>query len=148
MARTVGNDEEREQRIQMVGEYVIQTGSSTRETTAFFSENFFSISNYTVHEYIKLFIKKYPQRKEELQKAIEGNKEQTIDNPEVYNRVMYNASLVINANMSIEEISQTTGVNYWIVYRDLTDRLKRINEELYYTVKSIFEENKNGNLKR
>lgn len=45
MAANLKDPEERERRIELVGEYFFQTGLSTREIAAHFSEKDFKISN-------------------------------------------------------------------------------------------------------
>lgn len=148
MAATVGNYDERRERIIMVAEYVMATGSSSRNTADFFSKNYFNISNATVSEYCKEYEKLFPLRKDEIRSAIEKNKEKTIKDPEVLDRVLLNTNLVLEHGLSIAEISQTTGVNYWTVYKDLTERLKMVDESLYYQVRERFKENSLENIKR
>lgn len=148
MAQTVGNYEERDKRIELIGEYVLSTGDSTRNTADYFSKNFFRISNNTVSEYCKEYLRRHPDRKGLMDKVIENNKAQTIDNESVSNRVFNNANLVINNGMTIEEVSKATGISYWTVYRDLTDRLEKLDKELYDEVKRRFGDNSMGNIQR
>ena len=44
MARTLNDEEERNRRIELVGSYIIETGSSIRDTVEIFNENFFNLS--------------------------------------------------------------------------------------------------------
>lgn len=148
MASTVGNYDERLRRIIKVGEYVASTGSSTRATAKYFSENEFKISNYTVSEYCKEYQKMFPNKANEITSVIDQNREKTIKDENVVARVMQNVSYVLDDGLSLEEISNLTGVNYWIVYRDLTERLKSLDVDLYNKIKEIFTENRNNNIKR
>ena len=66
MARTVDNEDERLRRIIMVGKYVAETGSSTRKTAKYFTENYFPISNYTVSDYCNRYKKLEPSLKDKI----------------------------------------------------------------------------------
>ena len=44
-------EEEKNERIELIGEYFLETGASTREIAKHFSENQFKISNKTVSLY-------------------------------------------------------------------------------------------------
>lgn len=148
MAKKVETEEERLRRIIAVGEYVSENGTSSRKTAEYFSKNFFPISNNTVSEYCKLYIRLYPHKSAALVEAIKNNKEKTIEDEDVLKRVLYNASLVTEEGYTIEEISNMTGVSYWTVYRDLTDRLEKADPELFEGVKNIFSKNRNNNIKK
>ena len=60
MARTLNDEEERNRRIELVGSYIIKTGSSIRDTVEYFNENFFKISIPTVVDYRNLYLKRHP----------------------------------------------------------------------------------------
>lgn len=140
------SDSEREKRIYLVGTFFLEERSSIRKTAAFFTENFFPISSATVHDYINRFINKYPNTKEQVLEIIKSNKEESIENNEVKERVLKNLKLFISG-YTIEEISNSTNVSYWTVYRDLKERLPRINEEYYKQVLLLLNENRERNLR-
>ena len=140
------SDDERERRIYLVGTFFLEEKSSIRKTAAFFTENFFSISSATVHDYLNRFINKYPNTKEQILSIIESNKEDSIEKHEVRERVLKNLKLALNG-YTVEEISVRTNTSYWTVYRDLKERLPKISEEYYNQVLVLLNENKERNLR-
>ena len=129
MARTLNDEEERNRRIELVGSYIIETGSSIRDTVEFFNENFFKISIPTVVDYRNLYLKRHPQFKVEMQKIINQNSPETIESEEVKNRVLKIAKL-INSGFTISEIQNKFNASYWTIYRDI-ERLKKLDEGYY-----------------
>lgn len=140
------SDDERERRIYLVGTFFLEEKSSIRKTAAFFTENFFSISSATVHDYLNRFINKYPNTKEQILSIIESNKEDSIEKHEVRERVLKNLKLALSG-YTVEEISARTNTSYWTVYRDLRERLPKIDEEYYKQVVLLLNENKERNLR-
>lgn len=140
------SDDERNRRIYLVGTFFLEEKSSIRKTAAFFTENFFSISSATVHDYLNRFINKYPNTKEQVLSIIESNKEDSIEKPEVRERVLKNLKLALSG-YTVEEISARTNTSYWTVYRDLRERLPKIDEEYYKQVVLLLNENKERNLR-
>ena len=135
MARTLNDEEERNRRIELVGSYIIKTGSSIRDTVEYFNENFFKISIPTVVDYRNLYLKRHPQFKVEMQKIINQNSPETIESEEVKNRVLKIAKL-ITSGFTISEIQNKFNASYWTIYRDI-ERLKKLDEALYNEVKKI-----------
>lgn len=146
MARTLNDEEERNRRIELVGSYIIETGSSIRDTVEFFNENFFKISIPTVVDYRNLYLKRHPQFKVEMQKIINQNKPETIESEEVKNRVLKIAEL-INSGFTISEIQNKFNTSYWTIYRDI-ERLKKLDEALYNEVKKIINERVKENIRK
>lgn len=146
MARTLNDEEERNRRIELVGSYIIETGSSIRDTVEFFNENFFKISIPTVVDYRNLYLKRHPQFKVEMQKIINQNKPETIESEEVKNRVLKIAEL-INSGFTISEIQNKFNASYWTIYRDI-ERLKKLDEALYNEVKKIINERVKENIRK
>lgn len=140
------SDDERERRVYLVGTFFLEEKSSIRKTAAFFTENFFSISSATVHDYLNRFINKYPNTKEQILSIIESNKEDSIEKHEVRERILKNLKLALNG-YTVEEISVRTNTSYWTVYRDLRERLPKIDEEYYKQVVLLLNENKERNLR-
>ena len=141
MAATVPNDDERDERVQKVAEYVIQTGASYRQAAAYFTDNkIFEISYVTVADYCRRYAKHYPQKREELQKVIASNTEKTLSDEEVRTRVLNNANLLLEG-LTIEEIAASTATTYWTVYRDLTERLPQVYPELAIQVQEKLQSN-------
>lgn len=82
-----------------------------------------------------------------MKEVISANSEKTINDKEVEMRVLRNARLIIGGK-TIEEISIDTGVDYWIVYRDIKKRLKDVDLGLYEEVSNLLQLLKNANLNR
>ena len=76
-------EDERELRIVLVGKYIAKTGASTRQTAEHFSNNYFEISNFTVIDYCKKYMKKNKEDAESLKNIIQNNKPISIDNEEI-----------------------------------------------------------------
>lgn len=146
MARTLNDEEERNRRIELVGSYIIKTGSSIRDTVEYFNENFFKISIPTVVDYRNLYLKRHPQFKVEMQKIINQNSPETIESEEVKNRVLKIAKL-INSGFTISEIQNKFNASYWTIYRDI-ERLKKLDEALYNEVKKIINERVKENIRK
>lgn len=146
MARTLNDEEERNRRIELVGSYIIKTGSSIRDTVEYFNENFFKISIPTVVDYRNLYLKRHPQFKVEMQKIINQNSPETIESEEVKNRVLKIAKL-ITSGFTISEIQNTLNASYWTIYRDI-ERLKKLDEALYNEVKKIINQRVEENIRK
>ena len=84
--------------------------------------------------------------KEQILSIIESNKEDSIEKHEVRERVLKNLKLALSG-YTVEEISVRTNTSYWTVYRDLRERLPKIDEEYYKQVVLLLNENKERNLR-
>lgn len=133
---------ELDKKVNEVCEHIINTKDSYRKTGSLFH-----ISVATVSDYCNRFAKLNPQRYQELKKVIDSNSEPTIKDENVKKRVLTNARLIVEGN-TIEEITSITGIDYWVVYRDIKNRLKNIDSELYEQVNSILKAHRNANLNR
>lgn len=140
--RELGRQNDLEERVVAVCEYIINNNSSYRKAGAEFG-----ISVATVSDYCQRFAKLKPQRYPELKKVIDKNTEPTIKDENVKKRVLENARLIVSGK-TIEEIVADTGIDYWVVYRDIKNRLKNIDLELYDNVSKVLESRKNANLNR
>lgn len=140
--RELERQNELEERIIAVCEYIINNNSSYRKAG---SE--FGVSVATVSDYCQRFAKLKPQRYQELKKIIDKNTEPTIKDDNVKKRVLENAKLIVSGK-TIEEISADTGIDYWVVYRDIKNRLKNVDSELYEEVSQVLQFRKNANLNR
>lgn len=147
MAKKVENPEERERRIKLVGKYVAETGASTRKTAEYFTQNYFPISNNTVSKYIEIFKTAYSNEQEQknISDTIKNNKPQSVEFEEVKKRVKKVADLVLEG-FTIEEIAKSMNEDYWVIYRDIHNRLPKIDPETYVEIKSILEERSIDNL--
>ena len=147
MASKVETDEERDKRIIMVGEYIEKTGASARKTAEVFSRTCFKISNVTVSDYLQRFIKMRPEEVSALKDSIDKNIVKDVTDKDIQKRVYENTKLFLSG-MTIQEIADNTDTSFWTVYRDLTRRLKALDEEMAIEVKNRLEENRKSNLRR
>lgn len=140
--RELERQDELESKIIEVCEYIINTKASYRMTA-----EKFGISSTTVSDYCHRFKKLKPVRYTELEKVILSNTRPTIKDNDVVKRVFKNAKLVLEGN-TIDEIVSLTGVDYWVVYRDIKNRLKSIDVEMYEKVNQILRIHSKSNLNR
>jgi len=140
MARTVENEEERERRIILVGEYVKETGASTRKTAEYFSKTYFKISNCTVSDYCARYCKMRPDELELLRGKIESNMDLGVSDPKVRQRVELNVSL-FEQGLTIQEIAEKTNTSFWTVYRDVSYRYQIIDPVGFEEIKHKLSEN-------
>ncbi|MGN0993186.1 MAG: hypothetical protein ACI4PE_04630 [Bacilli bacterium] len=123
------NNEERERRIKLVIDYILETGSSYRETAKFFTENYFKISHVTVKDYCDRIIAQNTEIGKELKKVIDENTEKGIDD-EAIKRILNVSNIYVSTGFTISEIAENLGIPYWTVYRDITYRIKKIDVDL------------------
>ena len=140
------NDVEREKRIELVGDYFYNQNTSVRKTTEFFNMNFFPISTPTIYDYLNRYMKKYPQKKEVIEEKLKSNKAPSIENKDIRDRVINNARYLL-LGYTIEEVSEYTKTSYWTVYRDLTERLPKIDPKLNEEVIELLNNRKMSNLR-
>lgn len=145
MAATLNSDEERKRRIKLVGSYVELTGDSSRKTAQFFSDRYFKISNATVSQYLKEYIKLYPDKKAIIEAKIEENKANSIEKDEIYNRVITAAYLFLQGK-DVIYISQTLQVSVDTIYRDLEERIFQIDHQTGEKVEKLLESHSLENL--
>ena len=139
-------EEERLERIKLVVEYYINTkDASVRSTVEHFKNMNISISVATVSKYIELYKKIYPQKAKMVQEVINSRLPKTIENKEIRERVLKEAKMVLEG-FTIEQISNLTDCEYWVVYRDLNQRLQKVDIELYTFVCTILNQNSLENL--
>ena len=121
-------EEERIRRIEIVGKYFLETGSSTREISKFISDNYFDISNKTVSVYIKKYAVLHPEVANDINELINNNTEKSIEDPKVRERI-FNVSRLILEGHTMEETSKILNVSPKIVERDISPRLELLSKE-------------------
>lgn len=134
MAANIKDPEERNRRIQLVGKYFVDT--ATRQIASYFSENFFKISNKTVYQYIRQYMKMHPEESQNIQEKIENNTEKTITDANTRKSVFLVAKLVIegytiNEIVDILNLSNTNEDKISIknVEHDIFIRLKKLAKQ-------------------
>ncbi len=130
MARKVESDEERERRVILVGKYVADTKSSTRDTADYFSRTYFPISNATVSDYCHRFMKLNREEVDTLTDVIDVNTVKSLDDEETRMRVEINVEL-FSCGLTIAEIVEKTDTSFWTVYRDINRRAKALDPVKY-----------------
>ena len=146
MAKKVESDEERDRRVLLVGEYVMNTGSSTRKTASFFTKTYFSISNATVSDYCGRYLKMRPKDVDILRGKIDANMVLDAKNPLVRKRILDNTKLFLTG-LTVNEVAQKRNLSFWTFYRDLNTRLKMIDYNLYLEVQDLLTLDSKRNLR-
>lgn len=121
-------EEERLERIEVIGKYFLDTGASTRDIAKYFTDNYFDISNKTVSLYIKEYMNSHNEKKDKIKDLIDNNTEKSIEDLETRERVLTVARLVLQG-LTKEEISNELGVSVKTVERDISSRLPMICEQ-------------------
>ncbi len=125
MAANIKDPEERKRRIEQVGNFFEKTGLPTRQVAEYFTENHFSISNKTVHQYIQKYMELYPEKKQGMDSRINENKEKSIEDKMVKIRIFQAAKLSLQGN-TMQEIAVLLKTTPKTIERDLFTRLKRL----------------------
>lgn len=120
MASTLNDDDERNRRIDEIGEYFLKTGASTRSIADYFTKNKYPISNYTVSKYINLFIQKNDALAKELHNLIYSNKN-SYDNPMLIKRIIQE-SYLYSCGYEEKDIANYFGISEATVSRDLHEQ--------------------------
>ena len=142
-------DEVLKEKILQVADYVIETGSSTRKTAEYFTENLFPISNVTVHTYLTRKLKYIDLGKyQQVKNILEANLPKGIEDVNVQTRV-YQATSLLLQGYTVSEIASRLNSTIDIIYDDITNRLKRLedDEALWERVQAILQDHSRNNLR-
>lgn len=135
-------DEERNEKIIQIANYIIKNNSSTRKAA-----EHFGISNATISDWMNCYLKKMDVQKFlKVEEILKNNKPKTIDNVDIKKRVLEAAKL-ITKNYTAEQIAEHFNVSINVIHEDLQTRLPRISIELYNEVKEILKRHSMSNLK-
>ena len=137
-------EDERNRRVLMVGEYFISVpGATTRSTAQHFSELGIKMSNATVHNYLE----RYQELKtnEPVVSRLKANKG-SVDDENVRKRVLYFTTLYLDKQMNMDEIAETYKISFYVVYHDLTTKIKKINQDLAVKIEEEIKKRKMQNL--
>lgn len=136
MAKTLKDEQERLRRINLVGEYFLSNPeASTRNAAKYFLENKILMSNCTISNYLRIYKELHMDRADQIDNKINSNKPMTHENSEVQKRVLFVAEMYLKFNLTEEEIANCIHESVWIVRRDLSNRLEKIDENLYRAYK-------------
>ena len=64
-------------------------------------------------------------------------------NETIKNRVLYQAKVMLEEKLTVIEVAKIIGLSKSTIHKDLTEKLKLIDEELYDDVVELLEYNKN-----
>lgn len=106
-----------------------------------------NVSHVTIKSDINKLLIQNPIKYEKIIKMLGENKPQTVKDESVRNRVLLVAKY-IKSGFTIEEISESIKIPYWTLYRDIKNRLIKINQDLYQEVEQILTEHKMNNLRK
>ena len=149
MAANVSDNEERERRILMVGHFFLENeGMSTRQAAKYFSANFFSISNATIHDYLQKYKKLVATDAQKIQMMMENNKPETVKDEKVQTRILNAARKFLVENKTVNQIAEELKESSWTIYRDLTNRLQLVNEELFVQISDEMDKRSMENLEK
>lgn len=149
MAQTLGNnDKERNRRIKLVVDYIAK-GASIRETQRLLEEKHrIKISVATISDYAKRgkkMVYEYATAIDDI--FYDKNKDKLVFhdgsvNEFVKARVIKEANLYYVDGCTVEEIAKLMNISYYTVYRDLTEKLPKINEKLAIEIKKRMNSNR------
>lgn len=141
MAANIKNEDERDRRIIMISEFIIQHPEmSTRKVAEYFSKNYFSISNATVYDYFERYKRMRPDDKQIIEQIMSNNRAKGITDANVVNRVKIVTQKLLYEDKTVNQIAEELNIGFWTVYYDLTERLPLLSNELY----KLVEEKMNG----
>ncbi len=141
MAANIKDEEERNRRVMMIGEFIIQhPDMSTRKTAEYFTKNFFHISNATVYDYLERYKQMVLKNGDEIRQIMYNHKAKGINDENVINRVKIVTQKLLDEDKTVEQIATDLNIGFWTVYYDLTERLPLLSNELY----KLVEEKMNG----
>lgn len=145
MAANIKDEEERNRRVMMIGEFIIQhPDMSTRKTAEYFTKNFFHISNATVYDYLERYKQMVLKNGDEIRQIMYNHKAKGINDENVINRVKIVTQKLLDEDKTVEQIATDLNIGFWTVYYDLTERLPLLSNELY----KLVEEKMNGRVMR
>lgn len=148
MAKTYSNlsDEEKKKRILLVADYVIENKASTRLTSKFISNNYFPISNVTVHTWLqKNLIKLDPVRYQKVSEILKFNTPASVEDATTKSRV-FSAAKCILLDYTVDETARELESTRDTIYDDLTSRLPKLDKKIADDVKKKLQEHKLTNL--
>ena len=149
MAANIKDEEERNRRIMMIGDFIIQhPDMSTRKTAEYFTKNCFSISNATVHDYLERYKQMVLGSNDDITQIMYNHKAKGINDEKVVNRVKLVTKKILDEDKTVEQIATELNIGFWTVYYDLTERLPHLNNELYKLVEEKMNDRVKSNLNK
>lgn len=139
-------EEKRERLINAVGNYFLYAESpSYRRCIEYIKLGKDSISLPTVKDYLKKYIANNPSKGEIILARINLNKPKTVEDEKVENRVLIAANMIANG-LNVDEVVRLTGESKNVIYKDITERIFALDNDLGNRIKVILEANSRANL--
>mgnify|MGYP000021164738 FL=1 len=146
MARIIQDEEERNRRIETVGNLFLLTGYSYRRLSEYLSKNYFKISFVTVKDYLERYIKMNPDKCDEINTIIKENTTVNFKNNEGIKNRIYKEADLIESGFSIQEIASSLFISPSVISRDMALRLSVLDPERSEKILEILRENSFSNL--
>lgn len=146
MAKTIQDDEERNRRIEIVGNLFLLTGYSYRRMSEYLSKNYFKISYVTVKDYLQRYVKMNPDKYDEVNTIIKENTTVNFKNDEGIKNRIYKEADLIEKGFSLQEIASSLFISPSVISRDMTLRLSVLDPEKSEKILEILRENSFNNL--
>lgn len=137
MARTVIDENVRNERIVLVGEYVKKNKASTRKAAEFFSKDQFKISNATVSDYITRFSKLKTAQINRIKEDFIASLKNEIKDTATLTRVI-KAGELFTSGYTLEAIAKTLNEDIYTIHRDIYHRLEFADNNLYKEASFLF----------
>lgn len=146
MARIIQDEEERNRRIETVGNLFLLTGYLYRRLSEYLSKNYFKISFVTVKDYLERYIKMNPDKCDEINTIIKENTTVNFKNNEGIKNRIYKEADLIESGFSIQEIASSLFISPSVISRDMALRLSVLDPERSEKILEILRENSFSNL--
>lgn len=141
-------DEILKKKVLLIADFVIETGSSTRKTAKYISENHFKISNCTVSKYLNELLPKLDaERFEKVKNVIKKNTPATMQTITVRKRMYESVSLLLKG-YTVKEIALELNETESTIYNDIQNRFMKLetDEKLKEDVKKTLRNHSIENL--
>ena len=116
------SEEEKQYIINQADMYL--SGMSYRQIAKEVGQSHVTVRTNIIERLRKINLEKYYK----VLEKVEENKEKTVNDSEVRKRILTSYKLLTEENKTIIEIANILGTTEFTIYRDLTKRLKELNE--------------------
>jgi len=148
MAKTYANlnEDEYNEKVLWIADYIIETKCSTRKAAKYATENGFKISNVSVHNMMHNKLLRIDGEKyKEVMNVLGENTPKSIDDANTKIRI-YSATSYLLQDFTVQEIAAVLDTTIDIIYDDLTTRLPKLDKKLAQDVKKKLQTHKLENL--
>ena len=96
-------------------------------------------------DYLKKYIANTPSKGEIILARLNHNKPKTVEDEKVENRVLIAANMIANG-LNVDDVVRLTGESKNVIYKDITERIFALDNDLGNRIKVILEANSRANL--